>query len=392
MKALILGAGISGLAAADFLFKRGYHVTILDKTPPKGIKKYWVFPDSMHIEHFTFDLMVVSPGIPRTHPLYTRAVEAGIEVIGEAELAFRYIKQPIIGVTGTNGKTTLVRFLEHVLNHSGRSAIALGNIGTPFLAGLPTLKQDQIVIAELSSFQLETLTTKALDTAVILCITPHHLERYRDFEEYAKTKGKIVELLKQPGLAFVDEKSLEHLPPEVPVKLFESQRLEDRAAQILEHYGVTRDEVAAAAKTFSPPSLRIELVHEANGVSYYNDSKSTNHEALFYATTRIAKPLILIAGGKCSGGSYSEWQYRLKNVKRLILVGEAGPKIYQENRKKFDCELANNLEEAIMKAESSAVAGDAILFSPGCTSFDAYRNFEERGRHFNTLVGQNHET
>ncbi|MCH9612615.1 MAG: UDP-N-acetylmuramoylalanine--D-glutamate ligase [Chlamydiia bacterium] len=410
MKALIIGAGKSGVAAADFLFRSGYHITLVDKHPRHGLK-YWVMRDDIHIEHFVYDLVVVSPGIPPSHPLYRRALEEKKEVIGEAELAFRHIKSKVIGVSGTNGKTTCVSLFDAVLQQAKKRSFALGNIGIPLTQATQELENDDFVVAELSSFQLETMYSKVLDCAVLLNVTPDHMDRYDSFESYLQQKLKMIELTREGGEAFVDERvfhSYPHLMPKrasIPFSSHELERIYPELANeirrrdlgllekgllafhVLKKYGVQFEHVVAAVEGFKKPDHRLEFVDEIEKVGYYNDSKATNVQSVVFAVKQIQRPIILLAGGVHKGSRYDVWKKSFAHrVRKVLVFGQAAPLINDDIGQEVDVEFASGMEDALERARKQARDGDVVLLSPGCSSFDQFKNYEERGSVFRKQV------
>lgn len=355
--------GISGKGAKALLESKGWEIT----------------------EDQDADLTIISPGIP--------PIEG---TIGEAELAMRYVQQPVVGITGSNGKTTLALLVAHILG--GR---ALGNIGES-LAGYLVHPKDEIIIAELSSFQLETMTTRALDVAAITTITPDHLDRYDGFEAYAEAKWRIGECLKKGGKIFTTREVAKqwnrscdviddfYLQLWIGSEYFESTRIGSETAAfalaITAQFGVEIDEAMQKIATFSAPPHRLEFVLERNGIAYYNDSKGTNVDAVLYAVRELERPIVLLAGGQAKGACFTSWQKPFRGkVKRVIAFGEAAGQLESELE---SVTRVASLEEAVEVARSAAEKGDAILLSPGCASFDMFKNFEHRGEVFKQLVGK----
>ncbi len=274
MKALVIGLGISGKGAVKLLTHLGYQVTGIDKDiATKKINGCLLVCERALLSDldFDFDLIVISPGIPEAHPLAVRAKKKGIELIGEVELALRYLKNPCIGITGTNGKTTFTLFLTHIFNASGKKAKALGNIGTSICEQIVSLDPETIVVLELSSFQLETISKPALDCGVIISITPDHLDRYSSFESYAKVKGSLSYLIKPNGFMCIGSSVNQFkrfFSPHILKKIIEPksylqvtpkqgylERIEilQMACAICERFGVERNTFFEAKKGFKPP-------------------------------------------------------------------------------------------------------------------------------------------
>ena len=353
MKNLVIGLGVSGMAALRWLLDRGEQVVAVDRSEFDG--------------PFDFDRVVVSPGVPPQHPLYARAVALGIPVVGEAELALSVCSQSCIGITGTNGKSTTVMQITHILNYCGKRAVAAGNIGKPIIE---VVGGDEILVVELSSYQLETMHTAVFDAAAILNISPDHLERHGSMEAYSAAKWRIRDLVKKGGL-FLEglDNNLEYV----------------RA--ITRHFGVSDDEYEMALACFVGLPHRVEKFKEVEGISFYNDSKGTNVAATIYAVNKIEAPIILLAGGVDKGSSYREWLEPFSGkVKEVILFGEAAGKIASDLAGFVKTRQVDGLEMATEVAWGLAVPGDAIVLSPGCSSFDQFKNFEERGTLFKQFV------
>lgn len=433
-RVLVIGLGISGKSAALFLKKQGAHVIGVDRDY-ESLRNTSVLEQlqAMDIECFSenclldiksFNLVVVSPGVPQTHSLYQAALKAGIEVIGEIELAFRSLNKTVLGVTGTNGKTTVTLLVEHVLNHWGKKAKALGNVGVPLTEALC---EDgyEIAVVELSSFQLETLRSPIIDRGVILNITPDHLDRYPSFEEYAKAKIRMQSLLKEDGELYVEENVLLNhkslfvkkeniytygyssdcdlwtdlsrvisktdeefsLPKDLQGK--PSHDLENvlGAYALCRKAGITGDQFCQAFATFEKPPHRIQFVKTIHGVDYYDDSKGTNIDAVCRAIDYFSGKVILIAGGVDKGAPYTPWIAPFKDKVRCICaIGQAASKIKGDLEQNFPIQLFDSMEAAVRFASKMAVAGDTVLLSPGCSSFDMFKNYAHRGEEFQRIV------
>jgi len=365
MKAVVLGMGKSGKAALGLLQSEGWAALGVDSNPSLG------FASTACLEGV--DLLVVSPGIARTHPLYIEAKEKGIPIKGEAGLALERLKEHfVVGVTGSNGKTTLVSFLEHALKLSGKKGRALGNIGAPLADYAKARVEGEILIVELSSYQLETLGEGVLNCGTILNITPNHHDRYLDFNEYAETKWKMATCLKEGGALYV------------PVELKREGAFvaEDIPRALCLEMGLSGEEIEKARETFIKPPHRIEYVCEVGGVACYNDSKSTTLEATLYALKQVGKKVVLIAGGKPKSPDFTPWIQPFQGVvEAVIAIGEAAPFLVDQ-LKTFPIEEAYSVQEAVAKALEKAAPGMAVLLSPGCSSFDWFKNYEERGDQF----------
>ena len=381
MKALILGLGVSGLAAARLLRAQGWELVAVDRNPQKRSDIFVVLPESPMPSLEGVDLLLVSPGIPAGHPLVQRAAELGIERVGEIDLAFRSLRNVVIGVTGSNGKTTAVSLIAHALG-----ARALGNIGAPLSEYALAADEREILVVELSSFQLESLHQRCLDLALILNITPNHLDRHASFEEYAAAKLHIGECLKPNGSCLVSTEVKERFGLHCPV-FGNSYQTVEAAHAVCRHFGLSEAKWEAALVSFQKPPHRMEFVAERGGISFYNDSKATSVDAVLYAVRLMEGPLILLAGGTYKGSSYGPWiePFRGK-VKRVVAFGPAGALIEEELRGKVPCDRFVLLEEAFAAALKGACQGDRILLSPGGASFDQFRNYEERGEKYREIV------
>ncbi|MBS0585567.1 MAG: hypothetical protein JSR76_04620 [Verrucomicrobia bacterium] len=364
-KVLVIGAGVSGKAAIVYLEKKGFHVTVVDKKSSDT-----VLPDTTIFSPFNFDLVVVSPGIPKSHPLYKTALEKGVEVVGEMELALRELSNRMIGITGSNGKSTTVSIIAHILQEGGYKARAVGNIGIPLLSLVGELEPSEILVLEISSFQLETMHTRKLEIGAILNITPNHLDWHSDMEDYRRAKYRIRDLVKEEGAfydGFLDNMVYVH--------------------KIAAHFGIREALFEKALASFKGLPHRIEYVCEVEGISCYNDSKATTPEAVSYAVERLEKNIILIAGGKNKGCTFSSWTDSFRGkVKTLILFGASKDVIQREVKIEAPVLVVNSLEEAVEKGLQCASIGDNLLLSPGCASYDMFENFEKRGEAYKQLL------
>ncbi len=363
MKALVIGLGKSGRGAVKLLLKKGWEVIGVDRTP-EPIEGIVVVPETGDVGNV--DLVVLSPGIPRSHPL------AKGNVIGEAELAFRTLKNRAIGITGTNGKTTLTLLMTHILNEVGIKARALGNVGNSLAEYACNPDLEEFLVVELSSFQLETMTTPAFELSVITNITPDHLDRYASFEEYANTKKRIKDL------------------SDSCLQLTEREGYWGETAWLMcERLGITRKDFDRALKSFKRPPHRMEFVGEIDGIRFVNDSKGTNPEATIYAIKNTPGKLLLIAGGQSKQATFESWKKTFPGrVKEVFAIGETASQIKEELGGVIPVKRCTDLEEAVAAAKEKATQGETVLLSPGCASFDQFRNYEERGDKFKAYVGE----
>ncbi|CUI16245.1 UDP-N-acetylmuramoylalanine--D-glutamate ligase [Candidatus Protochlamydia naegleriophila] len=435
-RVLVIGLGLSGRSAANFLLKLGAEVhgvdrnaTMLETHPDllaikqEGLK---IKLDHEMNDLAGFDLVVLSPGISTSHPLAVKALQMGIELIGEIELGCRAAHHSMIGITGTNGKTTVTLLITHVLNQSGLLAKALGNVGVPFTQEILTLKPEEIAVLELSSYQLETLQQKILDEALILNVTPDHLDRYGTMQKYAEAKFGIERSMKNGGSLFVERETKEAyghllegqlvssygytadctvytdlecvflngqamftLPPALRGK--QSHDVENLLAAyaVCSRRGISAQQFLQAYATFKKPSHRIEFVLERDGVRYYDDSKGTNIDAVMRAVQSLDGMIILIAGGVDKGASYTPWIQLFKDrVKLICAIGQAADKIKGQLSHQIPVHISTTLDLAIQHAAGLAKKGEIVLLSPGCASFDMFRDYVHRGEEFQRLVRQ----
>jgi UDP-N-acetylmuramoylalanine--D-glutamate ligase len=437
-KTLVIGLGVSGRSAVEFLLKKDARVWGVDSNREllqNNAEIAALRQMGLHASHdqdelniHNFDLVVVSPGIPRTHPLYRQALEQKKEIIGEVELACRYLKNITLGITGTNGKTTVTLLVAHVLNHSGKPARALGNMGVALTSekGMQAISDNEIIVAELSSYQLETMHSRILDAAVVLNITPDHLDRYSNMEEYAQAKMDIAKYLKPGGELYLEDKCyqdfghlLKNMKPQLygyndkctvcsDLKhIFVNKKIECTlpsayqgksshdvenlmaAYALCRYLGVTPQQFLEALPTFRKPSHRIEFVKELNGISFYDDSKGTNIDAVIRAVNIMEGKIVLIAGGVDKGAAYTPWiEAFADKVKYIYAIGQAAPKIKNDITHAVPVEICSNLKEAVEHAANLAQPGDNVLLSPGCSSFDMFRDYAHRGQEFQRIVNQ----
>lgn len=436
LKILVVGLGLSGRSAVRFLLKRGHHVTGMDrsqallnddqKVATLRNQGMLAVHESEMIDVQNFDLIVVSPGVPHTHPYYKNALAHGIEVIGEVELACRFIKKVCLGVTGTNGKTTVTLLIAHVLNSAGIKAKALGNIGIPLTEALDDCQHEdlQVYVLELSSFQLETLRYPCLDAGIILNITPDHLDRYAGMEEYAQSKVALKNALKPEGVLFVEERCFEtfqHLFKDTNPNLYgfgkenliysdaksvfmskkQAFALPQELVGIYSHdienimaafaicatQGVSGEQFVQGLGSFQKPPHRIQFVTTKQGIRFYDDSKGTNIDAVIRAVNSFNGNILLIAGGVDKGFPYSPWIKAFNGkVKSIFALGQSASKIQADLQSHIPVEICADLDKAVRQAATLAKEGDIVLLSPGCSSFDMFKDYTQRGKEFQRIV------
>ncbi len=445
---LIVGLGISGIAAARFAKKKGASVTVTDMADEKKLGSYAPMAHKLgvnmelgnhNIETFErSDLIVVSPGVPHTILPIKRAIAKGIPVLGELELAARYIREPVIAVSGTNGKTTTATLLGSMLESSGFKVFVGGNIGNPLIDYADKRGTADIVVAEVSSFQLDTIDTFRPHVGVLLNITADHLDRYPDFKSYARSKGRLFENQRQSDIAVLNgsdpiissvtkdlnarklffrhqensqAKDRENAlisrgnpstPANITIRMKGHQQisfdlsgtnfpgrhnLENAAAASLAAIvvGGTPEGVQSALKNFKGLPHRIEYIETINHVRFFDDSKATNVDAVIRALETFGEPIILIMGGRDKGGDFRKLLEPVRqHIKKLIVMGEARDNIKSvlEDICREGAQTASTMEDAVFSAYRAASPGDIVLLSPGCSSFDMYSSYAERGEDF----------
>ena len=438
-KGLVVGLGKSGVATAKFLKRRGTAVTVTDMADAAALGSLATELHNLEIpmelgyhDNATFaaqDFIVISPGVPHTIMPLQQARDKGIPVLGEVELASRYIAEPIVAITGTNGKTTTTTLLGQMLAGSGIDAFVGGNIGEPLIGHVDSGRRVDVIVAEISSFQLDTIETFRPHVAVLLNIAPDHLDRYPDFDAYVASKCRLFcnqgpediaivsgsdrSLLAMCGplpkrtLFFKQRRENEegadihdeqvHLqvngeaPLQIPLtrtKLFGGHNLENVAAASLAALtaGATAEGIFSALEHFRGLPHRLEAIGRLNGVAYFNDSKATNIDAVVRALECFEQPVILIMGGRTKGDDFTVLARSIQpHVKGLIALGEAQDAIIEALGTVVPASRAQTMDDAVRQAHTLSAAGDIVLLSPACASFDMYRNYAERGDHFRTV-------
>ncbi|MDL1963450.1 MAG: UDP-N-acetylmuramoyl-L-alanine--D-glutamate ligase [Deltaproteobacteria bacterium] len=433
---LIVGLGVTGVATARFLINKGAFVTVADRKKEQELGSEELLIRDLgikmelgahRIETFeNADLIVISPGVPHTIDPVIKAKEQGIPVMGEIELASRFIAEPIIAVTGTNGKTTTTTLLCKMLEESGLKVFVGGNIGNPLIAYADRREKADIVVIEVSSFQLDTIDTFRANVAVLLNITEDHMNRYSDLNAYAKSKARIFEnqqpddtavlngsdpvvcslskdilsrkvffsSKKEKGVTISDESiiSQENISRLLAdFKLPGKHNMENAAAASLAALaaGGTFEGVGSALRKFKGLSHRLEHINTLNGIDFFNDSKATNVDSVAKALETFERPIVLIMGGRNKGSKFYALRDLIdKHTKALILIGEAKEDIMAELGSIKHVEAAATMEDAVFKAYHAAKPGDIVLLSPACASFDMYNNYAQRGEDFCKAVAK----
>ena len=440
-RVLVVGLGKSGVASALFLEKRGARVTVSDAKSPDQLRHeipllldHGITVETGQHSERTFrdqDLIVISPGVPFDVPQLVQARALGIPVIGEVELASRFLKGQIVAITGSNGKTTTTTLAGEIIAASGGNVLVGGNIGTPAITFVETSTDDTWVVLEISSFQLETVESFHPRIAVVLNVTPDHLDRHHSFEKYASAKSRIFEnqnandfavlnadnppcvamaaatkasvfwfsrlqevtsgaFVREGRIVWRDSHGDREIMPAKEISLKGAHNLENVLAAVCVGMlaGVEPAQIRRAVSEFKAVEHRLEFVATVRGVEYYNDSKATNVDATIKALESFPGRIHLILGGKDKGSDYSVLNALLKaRVKRVYTIGAAAAKIESQVR---GTEIASvgTLEAAVKRASESAGAGDVVLLAPACASFDQFDSYEHRGRTFKELVGQ----
>lgn len=383
-KVAVIGMGKSGVSCTNLLRKKGYHVSCFDQKGGEGI-----YSDSEPFAFDGFQLAVISPGVPPSNFIVQELEKQGIPLLSEIELAFRFMPahKQIVGITGTNGKTSVTSMIAHALNFLGIKAAAAGNVGWPLTDALDA---DGVLVVELSSFQLERTFTPLLDVAVLLRITPDHLDRYPSFVEYAEAKVRIGNLVKAGGSFVLHRETgrmFPHLQADKLIGWGEGTENEQATCAALSYFGKTNLEVRKALATFRGPPHRIEWVREINGVHFFNDSKATNVDSVLFALKALRGPIHLIAGGKHKGSPYTPWKPFLEEkVEKMYLIGEAATQMAHELSGSVSMYVCGDLDRAVQAVVKDVKPGAQVLLSPGCASFDQFKNYEERGNRFKQLV------
>ncbi|MGR3912497.1 MAG: UDP-N-acetylmuramoyl-L-alanine--D-glutamate ligase [Candidatus Rhabdochlamydia sp.] len=420
-KTAILGMGKSGQAVAKFLQHIGQEVICFDDHRQEGDVYRYVNEEALE----DVGEVIISPGCSLKHALVMHAKEKEIPVIGEMSFALKAISPFIkkIAVTGTNGKTTVVLLMQHILQTAGVTVKLGGNIGVPLISLVGDLQEDDILIIELSSYQLETLSGPVFDTGVILNITPDHLDRHETLDRYAEIKCHLQACLKKEGklwaycdvirdweeklkagyftyggvkdafawtsenkLHFQQGNSLDLSSLTQPLSTHDKENIL-AVWMVCKDLGIDDALFLKGLQTFQKPSHRIEWVTSIQGVDYFNDSKGTNLDATIKAVHSMQKDVILIAGGVHKGASYHQWKEPFEGrVKCIIALGEASRLIQEELASHFPVYKVDSLEEAVERAHLLAERGHAVLLSPGCASFDMFKDYVHRGNTFKRLV------
>jgi UDP-N-acetylmuramoylalanine--D-glutamate ligase len=432
----------TGLAAAEFLSRQGATVIVSDHKPIEALEAEIQLLERRHVNweagghsddvFARAELIVVSPGVPLQLPALQQARQAGKEIISEIELASRYLRGKTIAITGTNGKTTTTTLVGEILKTAGFTVQVGGNIGTALVSLVESSSAQTWNVVEVSSFQLEAIPSFRPNIAVILNITPDHLDRYASFEAYAQAKLNIFRNQRASDFAVINQEdaSLQQAAASIPAKVawFSGKRkvpdgayfdgkqlilnsglgsqtivlrdevplkgqhnLENVAAAITAAHlaGAVPVKIGDAIKKFKAVEHRLEPVAEIDGVSFYNDSKATNVDATIKALEAFDSGLVVILGGRDKGGDFRALApFVEKRVKTLVLLGEASSKIRSQLSEAVPMLQARTMEEAVRVSFEQAEAGNTVLLAPACASFDMFEDYQHRGREFKAAVAK----
>ena len=442
----VFGMGRSGQAAADLLLDRGATVTLVEEHSRPDLEVVREAYEQRGARIFIGDnlepalnqteLLVVSPGVSKDHDFLQKAGQKDIPVIAEIELAARFLEAPIIAVTGTNGKSSTVRLIGSILQESGKHVFVGGNLGLPLCEAVPRGAESKespdydYIVAEVSSFQLETIQKFKPWISVLLNVTPDHLDRHPTQEDYHAAKQRIFENQTDQDWMIVnaDDPIVETLAIGAKARLCEFSlrrevtqgmylddgmvrgRLNGKSAIVIERSdipmrgqhnvanalaamtvgflcGCSKDQMVKALQTVPVFEHALEYVRTWQGVTFINDSKGTNVDATLKALESFDAPVVLILGGKDKGGDFTLLLEAIhRGVKGIVVIGEAATRIFRELDGSVPMSGASSLDEAVAQATSLATSGDVVLFSPACSSFDMFPNYHQRGLGFKRIV------
>lgn len=429
--AVVLGMGISGCAAAELLLQQGAEVTVVDQSKDARIERIEerlvkqgarveIQPHSL--DSCQYDLGVLSPGIDPRVSLVRQLRDKKIPLIGELELAYRNTQIPMIGITGTNGKSTTTDLIALILQEGGVKTLACGNFGIPVCEAVRQGNPYDVLTVEISSFQLESIESFRPHIAVFLNITPDHMDRYESFEDYRAAKLRIFKNQTAEDFAVVNANLVvgpvrsqlitfnayglnadyvfdqgwliargQEFIHQGQTKLRGPHQAENQLAAlaVADLYGVPRSVSERVLCHYQPLPHRCEWIATINGVHYINDSKATNLDSMVRAVGATQGPVILIAGGKDKGFDYRSVLSQLKGkVREAVLMGEASGPMEVAWGSEISCHRVDSLEKAVALCAQLAHRDETVLLSPGCSSYDMFRNFEHRGEVFRQLIHQ----
>jgi UDP-N-acetylmuramoylalanine--D-glutamate ligase len=440
-RVLVVGLARTGLVTALFSAGYGATVTATDERPESElaevVEKLRAAGVKLELGGFVQegfldqDLIVVSPGVPAKIEPLEKARAQGIAVWSEIELAWRFLRGKLVAITGSNGKTTTTSLVAHILKISNIPTLVGGNIGTPLLSLVETSVDTMVTVAEISSFQLETIEAFRPEIGVMLNLTPDHLDRHATFEEYARVKMRMFENQLERDIAVLnadDPEITKRMPAKPKIFWFSRQKRIATGAFLRDDQIIFRNEgaevelarlaeiqlrgqhnvenvlaacaaaylagavpaaIAAGVKSFRGVEHRLEFVAEVSGVQYFNDSKATNVDAAVKAIEAFPGPLLVILGGRDKGSPYAPLRDLLRERARVaLLIGESAEKLATELGDAVRVENVGTLQQAVRFAMEHAHSGDTVLLAPACSSFDQFENYEHRGREFKELVAR----
>lgn len=436
--AAILGAARSGIGLAALLANAGARVLLSDRKSRPAVTDPldWLEQRGVKMEFgghsnkvLAADLICISPGISLTIPILLEAQERRVPILGELEVASWFCSAPIIGITGSNGKTTTTELTGEIFKQHFKKVLVGGNIGAPLAREIQFNPHAEIIILEISSFQLETIANFHPQVAVIMNLSPNHLDRYPDYESYIAAKLQILRNMDEADIliysaddGFLQRRVADSKPQKIPFSISRElkpgafwkdgaihiqwkeyqQQIPVRrtllrgphnrcnmvvAALLSVLKGVPPEIVTGVLENFPGVEHRLEAVRTIDGVQFVNDSKATTVAALGFALRSFSEPIVLIAGGKDKGGDFSELNGLLKeHARAVVVIGEAARRMEKAWKAVLPVSGAATLEDAVDTARKLAGAGDVVLLSPACSSFDMFRDYEDRGRQFKTIV------
>jgi UDP-N-acetylmuramoylalanine--D-glutamate ligase len=439
-KVLVLGLARTGVATVRFLVERGARVKVSEMKPPgelegalqelKGLPLDWEMGGHTLPFFLDAELIVVSPGVPMDLQPLRQAREKGLPAVSEIELASRFLRRPMIAITGTNGKTTTTTLMGEMFRAGGKAAFVGGNIGNPLMNFVAGSQREEWAVVEVSSFQLEGIDRFRPRVALLLNITEDHLDRHPSFQEYGEIKGRIfqnqgkedyavlnaddprtfqfahrvrsqVVLFSRersvPWGCFLDRGSIIFQGAEGEREDYGLGRMRIRGTHNLENFmaaiaacricGCPRGALQKVIDGFEGLEHRLEWVGNIDGVNFYNDSKGTNVGAVVKSLLSFEEPVLLIAGGRDKEGDYGPLRGLVaEKVRGMALIGEARERMSRVLGDLTETLQAESLEEAVSWARSKARPGDVVLLSPACSSFDMFLNYQERGRRFKAII------
>lgn len=455
MNIIVIGSGKSGIAAAKLARRKGHNVFLTELNPKSETKELVLILIENQISYEfgknsienlnKYELCITSPGVPPSATIIRELERLKVPIISEIEYAYQNLSSDvrIIGVTGTNGKTTTVTLIAHIIAHSGKSVKLVGNVGMPMADIADKVNSEDILVVELSSYQLDRIDKFCPDVAIIMNITEDHLSYHGSYEQYTKAKWKItsnqieenllvlncddeilnsilekgifasggekletkakIELIsldnskintmgvsyENESIVYYKEQQKEEIMPISNVPLYGEHNLYNTFASVIaaKYLQIRNEDIRDAVASFKGVEHRLEVVRDLHGIRFINDSKATNVNSTWYALKSFDNDIIWLAGGLLSGNDYTVLEELVEDkVKYLICFGEEKNRLFDKFSSKVKCFLANNLTEATQEAAVAAKPGNIVLLSPACKSFDEFVNFEHRGEVFKQVV------